>query len=250
MAAHSDLLKRLQKRLGTDRPPYRIECFDNSNLAGTHPVSAMVVFEQGVPFPDGYRRYRIKSTGKPDDYAYMYEVLHRRFKNEDPDNPIPDLLLLDGGKGQLNVAMNVLAHLDLDSRFAVAGIAKKNESIGETSDKVYLPGRSNAVQFGRDSDLLLFLQRIRDEAHRSAITFQRRRRGRQSLSSLLDNLAGIGPKRKALLLRRFGSVKGIGSASLEELSDLPGISDSLARSIISSLASNTDPDRRGSKDGK
>ncbi len=237
-AANSELLRRLQKRLAMDGLPRRIECFDNSNLAGTHPVAAMVVFEQGLPLPAGYRHYKIGFSGKPDDYAYMYEVLRRRFAKAGPDNPLPDLLLVDGGKGQLNVALGVLEELGLQGRFAVAGIAKRNEIIGETSDKIYLPGRSNPVQFGKDPDLLLFLQRVRDEAHRSAIGFQRSRRGRQSLKSILDDLDGVGPKRKNLLLRHFGSIEKIKAASVEELSRLPGISNALAQSIGSALCEN------------
>ena len=238
--ANLDLLQRLQKRLGLTSTPLRIECFDNSNLGGTHPVAAMIVFDLGVPQPDAYRRFKIQFQGKPDDYAYMHEVLHRRFGKGDASLPLPDLLLVDGGKGQLNVALAVLDELKLRHRFGVAGIAKKNEAIGEMTDKIYLPGRLNPVQFGKDADLLLFLQRVRDEAHRSAIGYQRKRRNKQSLKSSLDELAGIGPKRKALLLKHFGSVDKIRTAGVDELSKLQGISETLARSIHAALtAANT-----------
>jgi excinuclease ABC subunit C len=230
-ATNMEMLTRLQKRLHMDRLPARIECFDNSNLAGSQPVSAMSVFENGLPHPEACRRYRIHRKGKPDDYAHMAEVLHRRFVKGGDSNPWPDLLLLDGGKGQLNVALAVLESLKLGSRFAVAAIAKKDETIGETSDKIYLPARSNPVQFGKDMDLLLFLQRIRDEAHRLAVTYQRKRRSAHGLASILDDVPGVGPRRKALLLNEFGSIKKIASASVEDLSALTGISSSLAETI-------------------
>jgi excinuclease ABC subunit C len=235
-SANLDLLIRLQKRLGMENLPQRIECFDNSNLAGTHPVAAMVVFENGEPFSGGYRRYKLEFSGKPDDYAYMYEVLHRRLGKREDSSPLPNLLLVDGGKGQLSVALGVLEALGLNDKFAVAGIAKKNEALGETTDKIYLPGRVNPVQFSRDPDLLLFLQRIRDEAHRAAIGFQRSHRGKQSLKSFLDDLVGIGPKRKASLLKHFGSIEKIGAATIKELALVPGISDTVAQSIHAALS--------------
>lgn len=230
-ATNMEMLTRLQKRLRMDRLPARIECFDNSNMAGTQPVSAMSVFENGLHRPEACRRYRIRRKGKPDDYAYMAEVLNRRFDKANDTKPCPDLLLLDGGKGQLNVAVAVLESLKLRKNFAVAAIAKKDESIGETLDKIYLPGRSNPVQFGKDMDLLLFLQRIRDDAHRLAVTYQRKRRSAHGLASILDDVPGVGPRRKALLLGEFGSIKKIASASVEDLSSLTGISDSLAETI-------------------
>jgi len=217
--------------LGMRHPPNRIECFDNSNLAGTDPVSAMVVFEQGEPSPSGYRLYRLQTGVAGDDYAYMFEVLHRRLGKGPESAPLPDLLLVDGGKGQLNVALGVLEALGLRDRFSVVGIAKKNEALGEKTDKIFLPGRANPLQFGKDADLLLFLQRVRDEAHRSAVGYQRRTRGRQSLASSLDGLTGIGPKRKAALLRHFGSMDRIREATVEELSRVPGISTAVARTI-------------------
>lgn len=234
-ATNMEMLTRLQKRLHMDRMPVRIECFDNSNMAGTQPVSAMSVFENGLHRPEACRRYRIRHTEKPDDYAYMAEVLHRRFGKVGDAKPYPDLLLLDGGKGQLNVAVAVLESLKPRKTFTVAAIAKKDESIGETLDKIYLPGRSNPVQFGKDMDLLLFLQRIRDDAHRLAVTYQRKRRSVHGLASILDDVPGVGPQRKALLLKEFGSIKKIASASVEDLSALSGISGSLAETIKQAL---------------
>jgi excinuclease ABC subunit C len=232
--SRSDILARLQKKLHLKRLPERIECFDNSNLGGTQPVSAMVVFEHGVVQPSACRRYKLQVSDRPDDYAYMAEVLQRRFGKQDAQ-PYPDLLLVDGGKGQLSVALAVLTDCELDRAFDTAAIAKKNLYAGEHQDKVFLPGRSNPVQFGRDEDLLLFLQRIRDEAHRWAVGFQRRRREGQALVSALDRIQGIGPKRKAQLLQHFGSPALIASASIEEIQSLPGIHATLARTIKEAL---------------
>lgn len=235
LSTHRDVLQRLKNRLQMERLPQRIECFDNSNLSGTLPVAGMVVFRHGRPQPEAYRRYKIKYSGKPDDYAYMAEVLSRRFRKGEEAMPLPDLLLVDGGKGQLNIAMAVVEGMGLAGRFSVAGIAKKDESRGETADKIYLPRRSNPVGLNKDPDLLLFLQRIRDEAHRFAIHYQRRRRASVSVASVLDGIAGIGPKRKRAMLDRFGSVAGIKTATVEELSQLPGISLQMARHIHEKL---------------
>lgn len=232
----ADILEGLRRRLHMDRLPDRIECFDNSNLAGTNPVAAMVVFEGGRPHKSGYRRFSIRSVAAPDDYATMAEVLTRRYRKINAANPQPDLLLVDGGKGQLGIAVSVLKDLGLTGRFSVAGIAKKDRERGEIEDKIYLPNRANPVNLGRDGRLLLLLQQIRDEAHRFAITFQRKQRGRAMVGSALDRVAGVGPKRKALLLKRFGGIKQIRAATVEELSELPGITSSLATAIKQALA--------------
>ena len=231
----ADILEGLKRRLHMDRLPQRIECFDNSNLAGTHPVAAMVVFEHGRPHKSGYRRFSIRTVAAPDDYATMAEVLTRRFKNINAANPEPDLLLVDGGKGQLGIAISVLNDLGLSGQFSVAGIAKKDVQRGETDDKIYLPNRANPVNLGRDGRLLLLLQQIRDEAHRFAITFQRKTRGRAMVGSQLDRIVGVGPKRKALLLKHFGGIKKIRAATVEEISELPGITVSLAQAIKQAL---------------
>ena len=235
LASHQDLLGRIKHRLTMDELPKRIECFDNSNLAGTLPVSAMVVFENGQPQQQFYRHYKIAQSGKPDDYAHMAEVLSRRFKDRQKRFPLPDLLLVDGGKGQLNVALAVLHGLGLAGQLAVAGIAKKDEARGDETDKIYLPQRANPVNMSKDPDVLLFLQRVRDEAHRFAITYQRRRRGKSSVQSVLDQVDGIGPKRKRLLLQHFGSIAKIKRATVEELCQLPSISQSLAQTIATQL---------------
>lgn len=229
------VLERMKQRLQMDRLPRRIECFDNSNLVGTNPVSAMIVFVDGRPYKTGYRRYVIRTVATPDDYASMAEVLSRRYGKINPANPEPDLLLVDGGKGQLNIAVAVLNHLGLTGRFAVAGIAKKDVTRGETDDKIYLPNRSNPVKLGTDGRLLLLLQQIRDEAHRFAITFQRKQRNRSMVESALDRVAGVGPKRKAILIRHFGGIKHIRAATVDEISELPGINHAIARDIKQAL---------------
>ena len=232
-----DLMLRLQKKLKLSRPPERIECFDNSNISGTEPVAAMVVFVNAKAQKALYRKYRIKTVAQHDDYAYMREVLERRLGKGEDSKPYPDLLMVDGGKGQLNIALAVIDDLALGGMFETVGIAKKDEKKGETSDKIFMPGRANPVSFGRDGDLLLFLQRIRDEAHRFAISFHRKRRQKVSLQSALDNIPGIGRKKKAILLKHFKSVKNIRAAELDEISSLPGFNRKLAESVQKALGS-------------
>ena len=226
---------RLKAKMKLQELPQRIECIDISNIQGTEPVAALVVFVNGKPRKSDYRKYRIKTVRAPDDYASMSEVLNRRFGKGEDAKPYPDLLMVDGGKGQLNIATSVLSELNLNGSFDVIGIAKKDDRKGETEDKIYRPGRVNPVRFGQDSDLLLFLQRIRDEAHRFAITFHRRRRNQRTLQSALDMIPGVGKKRKETLLKHFGSIKRIRAATLEELNALPGISHAVAASIKSHL---------------
>jgi len=232
--AAADLLRRLQVRLRLAQLPVRIECFDNSTLAGSEPVASRAVFFRGRPDKSAYRRYRLKVRGEPDDYAYMHEVLQRRFRAEKtsaPDHRLPDLLLVDGGKGQLNIALAVLKELGLEGRFDVAGIAKPDEGQGETEEKFYLPGRANAVYLGRERDLLLFMQRIRDEAHRLAITFQRRQRKKSTRRSILDDVPGIGPLRKKRLLTHLGGMEKIKRAGPEELAAVPGMNHKIALTL-------------------
>jgi excinuclease ABC subunit C len=232
--AETELLLRLQKKLKLAGLPQRIECFDNSNISGSEAVAAMVVFEMGKAKKSAYRRYKIKASNAGDDYSYMSEVLNRRLGKLDPQqasDAFPDLLIVDGGKGQLNIALAVIKELALEGRFEVIAIAKKDEKKGELHDKVFKPHRTNPVVFDRDADLLLFLQRIRDEAHRFAITFHRKRRIRISLQSELDIIPGIGKKRKAILLKHFTSIKKIREANIEEISALPGITRPTAEAV-------------------
>ena len=236
-SAEMDLLLRLQKKLKMKRLPERIECFDNSNISGTQAVAAMVVFENARAKTSFYRKYRIKTVSEHDDYAYMEEVLNRRFSKGEAAKPYPDLLMVDGGKGQLNIAVAVTGALNLTHEFDIVGIAKKDEKKGESRDKIFKPGRANPLNFGRDEDLLLFLQRIRDEAHRFAISFHRKRRKKISLQSELDAIPGIGKKRKAALLKHFKSVKNIRAADADDISALPGFNRVVADSILKALSS-------------
>jgi excinuclease ABC subunit C len=219
----TDLLARLQKRLKMARIPERIECFDNSNISGSNPVSGMVVFEKGKPAKQLYRSYKIRVKGDQNDYAYMDEVLRRRFGKGDASKPYPDLILIDGGKGHLNIAHAVLRELEIDEQIQLIGIAKKDEKRGEPEDRIYKHGRSNPVNFEREGDLHLFLQRIRDEAHRFAISFHRKQRLKKAFHSALDEIPGIGKRKKEMLVKHFGSIKKIRAATPEELSALPGI---------------------------
>jgi excinuclease ABC subunit C len=158
-AAAEKLLHRLRQRLDLQRFPARIECYDNSNLSGDNAVAAMVVFEYGKPQKSAYRKFNIKTIQKPDDYGTMWEILHRRFAGhgeEKDGDPLPDMVMVDGGKGQLNIAVDVMKTLGLENRFDLIAIAKKDEKKGEFSDKVYKPFRANVVNFGKDRELLLF----------------------------------------------------------------------------------------------
>ncbi len=230
------LLQGLKLRFKMDRLPQRIECFDNSHLFGRDAVSAMVVFEMGQPKKTDYRTYRLVTSGRSDDYAAMAEVLGRRYGHKEKRDPLPDLLVVDGGKGQLNIAADIITGLGLKDYFEIVGIAKKDEKKGEVRDKIYQLGRVNAVAFGRDLDALFLLQRIRDEAHRFAIRFHRKRRGRSGLHSILDDIPGVGPKRKTSLLRHFGGIESIRSADVTMLASLPGMNRRVARAVKEGLA--------------
>jgi excinuclease ABC subunit C len=166
----------LKELLKMESLPSRIECFDNSNLSGQDPVSSMVVFQDGRPYKKDYRKFIIRDLDFQDDYAYMYQVLERRFSKDPEEMPYPDLLVVDGGKGQLSMAMAVVKELNIENRFLVAGLAKKNETKGEEFDKIYTPGRSNLLNTNQARKALYLLQQVRDEAHRFAITYHRTRR--------------------------------------------------------------------------
>jgi len=233
--AEQGLLDRLQRRLALERPPERIECFDLSNIAGTEGVGSMVVFEKGKPAPAAYRKYRIRSAPGRDDYAMLSEVLARRYKKTDTGEPLPDLLIVDGGKGQLNTAVAVLKALGLYGSFDLIGIAKRDPERGETEDKIYKPGRKNPVSLKKDTGGLLLLQRIRDEAHRSAITYHRKRRTMTYRQSMLQEIPGIGEKRRKSLLKHFGSLKRVKAASLEDLAAVPGMTRQAAQAVSKAL---------------
>jgi excinuclease ABC subunit C len=233
--AQQALMDRVQRRLALVRRPERIQCFDLSNIAGTEGVGSMVVFEKGRPAPSQYRKYRIKFAPSRDDYAMLSEVLTRRYKKVDAGQALPDLLIVDGGKGQLNIAVAVLKALKLYGSFEVIGIAKKDPGRDDTEDKVYKPGRKNPVSLRKDQDVLLFLQRVRDEAHRSVITYHRKRRLTTYRRSVLDEIPGIGERRRASLLKHFGSLKRIRAASVEELTAVSGMTRQAAKAVFDAL---------------
>jgi excinuclease ABC subunit C len=242
----SQALTELQEALELSSPPNRIECYDISNIQGTAAVGSMVVFEQGVPNKKMYRRFNIKTVSGPDDFASMEEVLMRRFKRwqsaqeikevgskVDPSFSIlPDVLIVDGGKGQLSRAVKVLEEYDLQDKMLAAGLAKEEELL-------FLPGKSDPLKLPRKSQGLFLVQRIRDEAHRFAITAHRNLRRKERLTSRLDQIPGIGSARKKTLLTKFGSLAGVCKASVEEIAEVPGISAALAHDIHEALNQNS-----------
>ncbi|WP_407855675.1 excinuclease ABC subunit UvrC [Enterococcus hailinensis] len=211
--------------------PIRIEAFDNSNIMGTDPVSAMVVFIDGKPAKKEYRKYKIKTVKGPDDYASMREVIYRRYSRVLKEGlPFPDLIVIDGGKGQVDVAKDVLAN-QLGIDIPIAGLAKNDKH--KTSELLYGPELS-VVPLERNSQEFFLLQRIQDEVHRFAITFHRQLRSKNSFASKLDNIDGLGPKRKKLLLKEFKSLKNIQEASIEELQKI-GLPKAVAESTHNQL---------------
>ncbi len=226
-----DALEELRNALGMDRQPVRMEAYDISNIQGTSAVGSMVVFEDGKPKPSHYRRFKIKSVSGANDYAMLQEVLQRRFKRAATGDAgetwatLPDLVLIDGGKGQLNAVMEVLGAIQ---GVTFIGLAKENEEI-------FLPGRKDPIVLPRSAPGLHVLQRLRDEAHRFAVSYYTNVHRRKTFTSLLDDIPGIGPKRKAALLRRFGSVSGIREASVEELVAATGMSREQAEKVKEQL---------------
>jgi len=229
----------MQKALGLARLPERIECLDISNLGGKQAVGSLICFVAGEKAKDRYRHYAIHTVPGPDDYAMMGEVLGRRFARGLAENDMPDLLLVDGGKGQLGVAMHALAELGIPGGVELAGIAKEKAEEGE---KLYRPGRKNPIVLDRHSPVLLYLMRIRDEAHRYGITLHRRLRAKESLTSSLEQIPGVGKARKELLLRELGSMQRIAKASEAELAAVAGIGPALAAQIWAHLHENKTED--------
>lgn len=238
-AEAKEALSALQKILKMDQYPERIECFDNSNIAGTDPVSSMVVFKNGVSDKSLYRKFIIKDVKGHDDYAYMTEVLTRRFLKDETEMDFPDLLVVDGGKGQISMAMAVLKGLGLETEFAVAGLAKKDPDKGEEHDKIYIPGRSNPINTNQAQNALFLLQRLRDEAHRFAITFQRKRRSKRAKKSILDSVEGLGKKRKDMLLKAYKGITQMKKATVAELASIPGITQNIAENLAAVLKCTT-----------
>jgi excinuclease ABC subunit C len=211
--------------------PIRIEAFDNSNIMGTDPVSAMVVFIDGKPAKKEYRKYKIKTVKGPDDYASMREVIYRRYSRVLKEGlPFPDLIVIDGGKGQVDVAKDVLAsQLGID--IPIAGLAKDDKH--KTSELLFGP-ELNVVPLERNSQEFFLLQRIQDEVHRFAITFHRQLRSKNSFASKLDNIDGLGPKRKKMLLKEFKSLKNIQAATVDELQEV-GLPKQVAENTFNQL---------------
>jgi len=231
-------LNEIQEALHLPTLPNRIECYDISNISGTNPVGSMVVFENGSPAPHHYRRFKIKNVTGIDDYSMMQEMLQRRFNRlkgatseeiaSEPNwKTVPDLIVIDGGKGHLTAALEILLHSGINE-LPIASLAKENEEL-------FIPESPEPIILPKDSQGLFLMQRLRDEAHRFAITFHRQLRSKNTLKSKIDDVPGIGPKKRKLLINHFGSMKNIQNSSVEEISSLPGINKSLAKSLLEYL---------------
>ncbi|MCO4745322.1 MAG: excinuclease ABC subunit UvrC [Proteobacteria bacterium] len=233
-ARRAAALESLAEVVGLALPPHRMECFDNSHLGGTNPVAAMVVFLDGEPARKEYRRYRVKTAPGDDDYAMMREILERRFRRAIEEGNRPDLLVVDGGKGQLAVARAVLMDLGLDDQ-AVIGIAKprteRRRGDRSTPDKIVLPNAKDPIVLRSHHPGLRMLQHLRDETHRQAVRYQRKVRQRASLTSVLEEIPGVGAARKKALLRTLGSAAAVADADVETLAAVPGVGPRLAEVI-------------------
>ncbi len=229
-------LQELKERLRLPEPPRRIEGYDISNLQGRQAVGSLVRFTDGFPDKAGYRRFAVRTVEGADDFAMLYEVLRRRLaRRHEPGWELPDLILVDGGRGQVAAAARALE--DAGVEVPLVGIAKarpvpgRGPGVEHTPERVFLPGRSNPVTFGRNSSGLFLLQRVRDEAHRFALSLHRKRRARATLESQLASVPGIGPKRLAALLKHFGSIQRLSRASADEIAAVPGIPRSVAERL-------------------
>jgi excinuclease ABC subunit C len=229
-------LEQLAAALDLPGPPLRIECYDISNFQGSESVGSMVVFEDGKPRSGEYRRFRIRTVEGPNDFASLQEVLRRRFRatkvgdegsEEERRWAMPDLVIVDGGKGQVSAAKVVLDELGLHD-LPLAGLAKEREEL-------FLPGRQAPILLPPTSAALYLVQRLRDEAHRFAITYHRTLRDRRTVRSAFDDLPGVGPKRKRELLKVFGSIKRVRDAPVEQIAAVPGIGRALAERIKATL---------------
>ncbi|ACL70370.1 excinuclease ABC, C subunit [Halothermothrix orenii H 168] len=227
-------LDQLVEYLVLSSKPVHIEGFDISNIQGSDPVASMVVFKDGVPSKADYRRFRIKTVSGPNDFAMMQEVVKRRYSRLlEEEGDLPDLILIDGGKGQLNAALEVLKEMNLDY-LDIAGLAKREE-------EVFLPGQKEPVIIPRKSPALHLLQRVRDEAHRFAVSYHRKLRSRRLTHTMLDEIPGVGPKRRKALLSHFGSLGAIRKATIGQLKEVDGISNKTARVIYDYLREHTRP---------
>lgn len=230
--AWNTLASTLISKLKLANTPENIECLDISNLQGKQAVGSLVSFILGDKNQKNYRHYKITGKDSPDDYAMMHEVLERRMEKGLLKDNLPDMFLLDGGKGQLHIGVEVLAKFKLLDKIDLVAIAKEK---GEEGEKLFRPGRKNPILLPAHSPALLYLMQIRDESHRFGITFHRKLRNKSTLSSKLDSLSGVGPLRKKQMLQSMGSYKRILTATIEELTQIPGIGKELAQSIHSQL---------------
>ena len=243
-AKNTNILKHVKHEIKLNRLPEVVEAFDISHLSGTMTVASMVCWKKNSPSNEDYRKYKINNISGPNDFASMKEVLTRRYSRTLAEGKnLPDLILIDGGKGQINIAAKVLTELGILQKVDLIGLAKgrserkRGRSRGKNVEYEYVvkPNQKNEIRMHRNSDVLFFLQNIRDESHRFAIEFQRKLKRKNTLHSQIDNIPGIGPKRRRLLLKHFGSLTGLRHAALEEILQVPGIPEKLAKEIQSSL---------------
>ena len=234
----SRTLQTLKDILKLRQIPERIECFDISNISGKQAVGAMVTFERGEPNKSGYKRFKIKTVGQADDYAMMHEVLKRRFIRAVEEGDLPNLVIMDGGKGQLGVAVKVFEELAVGDVDVIALAKGRTESAvtGEKiGEQVFTPQQIEPIMLFPSSPELLFLDKIRDEAHRFAITYHRKLRDREYYRSPLDDIPGIGIVRKKALMKCFGSIEGIRNATVEQLMEISKLPEKLAQEIAGSF---------------
>jgi excinuclease ABC subunit C len=227
-------LLEMQERLSLSKYPRRIECFDNSNLAGTQMVSTLVSFYEGEKETSRYRKYKISAPYEGDDYGAMKEAIYRRFKRGIEENNTPDLLIIDGGKGHLNAAIKILADLNLTPLLDVIALCKEEgrHDKGSTSELIFLPNIKDPIMLKPNSSILFLLQRIRDEAHRTAILYNRNLRTKGQIKSALHDIPGIGPAKAKALLLHFGSVKKLLEATSEEMLEVKGISKANVEALL------------------
>ena len=234
------ILKTLQADLRMNALPMHIECFDNSNIHGTHPVASCVVFKNAKPAKRDYRHFHVKTVEGPDDFASMREIVERRYRRMlEEHQPLPDLVVIDGGKGQLSAAMESIEALGIRDRMTVVGIAKKLEEI-------YFPGDSIPLYINKKSESLRLIQQIRNEAHRFAITFHRDTRSKAFTTTELTGIKGIGEKTAEKLLKHFGSVKKLKESSEEDLIKVVG--QAAARHVLASTLFSQSSNSKPSQD--
>ncbi len=239
VATAEAVLVELSRRLQLTRIPLRIECYDISTIQGRFSVGSCVVFASGKADRNNYRRYRIRTVDGQDDFAMLRELFLRRFRAENREKTgLPDLVVVDGGIGQLNAVQEILAELGLTGRFDLVSLAKSRvlhdvtaDTVTKSNERVFLPGRKNPVVLRQNTKPLLLLASIRDEAHRFAISYHRKLRGKEGIASGIETIPGIGPKRRTALLKHFGSLRRLKEAGVEEISTAPGMNRTVAEAV-------------------